>query len=396
MPWNSSDGSGKDPWSNKRQQQGPPDLDELLRNLHRRLRGMSFSNNRTASNAEPPGGGVVLSTLFLTLLLVIWSVAGFFIVAPAENAVVLRFGKYQSTLGPGLHWIPAVIERKYAINVEKVSTFSYQAEMLTGDENIVSIQIAVQYRANNIKDYLFNVINPQESLQQSTASALRQVIATLTLDDILTAGASQQAALSKQVALQLKKILAIYKTGLMITEVTLQSAKPPEAVTAAFDDAIMAREDAQRYINKAIAYREGVEPVARGQAARLIQQAEGYKARVINQAKGDTARYLALLKVYQKAPEVTRERLYLSMLESVLSHNVKVLVDTKGNNNVMYLPLDRMIAQQKRMHAKVDNDIAPNTTAAVSEAIAMSDYMKKRPSDNDDSLTDIYKGRDLS
>ena len=397
MPWNSPDGGNKDPWG-KKPPQGPPDLDELLRKLHRKLRGVGGGGS-SQSSTSPPGGIAALSGLVVVVALAVWFIAGLFIVPPAENAVILRFGKYQETVTPGLHWIPALIERKYAINVEKISTFSYQAEMLTGDENIVSVQIAVQYRIETIRDYLFNVINPQESLQQSTASALRQVIAGLNLNDILTAGGEQQAALSNQIADQLKSILAIYKTGLTITEVTLQAAKPPEAVVAAFDDAIMAREDAQRFINKAKAYQEGVEPVARGRATRIVQQAQAYKAQVINQARGDTARYLALLNVYKKAPEVTRERLYLSMLESVLSQNMKVLVDTKGNNNVLYLPLDRIIQQNQRLHS-VMNDTTDNSreqTTTAQQDTSMVNYIRReRDQQNNGSQHDTYRGRDLS
>ena len=388
MPWNSPNGDNKDPWSSKRSNDGPPDLDELLRKLHRRLRGMQ------GSSKHGPSGIVTLGSLLLILILAVWFIAGFFIVPPAENAVVLRFGKYHDTVSPGLHWIPAIIERRYSVNVEKISTFTYQAEMLTADENIVSVQIAVQYRAANIRDYLFNVVHPQGSLQQSTASALRQVIANLDLDDILTAGGAQQAALSKQIAEQLRMILAKYKTGLIITDVTLQSARPPEAVTDAFDDAIMAREDAQRFINKAIAYQEGVEPVARGKEARLKQQAEAYKERVVNQAKGETARYLALLSVYQTAPQVTRERLYLSMLESVLSKNMKILVDTKGNNNVLYLPLDRVSPVKRDSSSAQAADVNTNVTATFNRDAPVSGAIQH------DRLTtgnrDNYQGRGVS
>jgi len=398
MPWNSPDGDKQDPWGRKRSQQGPPDLDELLRKLHRKLRG-SGSGDAAPSNTPPPGGIAALTAVVVIVALAVWFIAGLFIVPAAENAVVLRFGKYRDTVTPGLHWIPALIERKYSINVEKISTFSYQAEMLTGDENIVAVQIAVQYRIKTIRDYLFNVINPQESLQQSTASALRQVIANLSLNDILTAGGVQQAALSQQIAEQLRGILAIYKTGLTITEVTLQAAKPPEAVVAAFDDAIMAREDAQRFINKAKAYQEGVEPVARGKATRLIQQAEAYKARVINQAKGDTARYTALLNVYKQAPEVTRERLYLSMLESVLSQNMKVLVDTKGNNNVLYLPLDRIIQRNQKINSVMDQpqEASQDDTTIASQDKSVIDYIKRKRDDrNSSGRRETYRGRDLS
>jgi membrane protease subunit HflK len=332
----------KDIWSRKPKKPGPPDLDELLNKFQKKLNNL-FTRKKPAGGQEPakisalPGIGLVI-----LILIVIWVILGVYIVSPAERAAVLRFGKYITTVGPGPHWIPRFIESRYTVNVQRVSTFPYKAEMLTKDENIVSVAIAVQYRVGNVRDYLFNVVDPFASLQQATASALRQVVGHTTLDEILTTG---RELAREQVSTQLNKILDRYHTGIVVTDVVLQPAKPPEAVTEAFDDVNKAREDEQRYINQANAYLQKVVPIAEGQAARILKEADAYREQVILQAKADTTRYLAILPQYQRAPRVTRERLYLDTIESVLQNSSKILIDTKSAS-MIYLPLDKIFAKQ--------------------------------------------------
>jgi len=330
----------RDPWGKKTPDEGPPDLMELLKKAFNKGRS---PGNGSGSAQGPSGDG--LPTKFLLLggiaLLVIWFLSGIFIVSPAEEAVVLRFGRYVGTEGPGPHWIPPLIQSRRILNVQEVSTFPYNSEMLTKDENIVSVAVAVQYRIQNPKDYLFNTVDPDETLRMATSSALRQAVGQMSLDAILTIGRQQ---LRDDVAKQLDIIMDMYGTGLVITDVTLQPAKPPEPVTAAFDDAIKAREDEQRFINKAQAYARQKLSLAQGTIATIQQRSQAYKQEVVLRARGDTARYSALLRPYQAAPEITRDRLYLDALSSVLEKTSNVIVDgSKGN--LLYLPLDQLRRQ---------------------------------------------------
>lgn len=341
---NDSKDKGKGPWGGSGQS-APPDLLNLIKQF--------FNQKSTSTN----GGGnssisfhnpFLFAGLALLAVLFIWVLAGIFVVSPAEQAVILRFGKYIGTDGAGPHWIPPFIDSKYKINVQQVRNFSYESEMLTKDENIVSVALAVQFRISDPKNYLFNVVDPTKTMQQATSSALRQVVGTMGLDSVLTTGRQE---LRDQVAKQLQNILNIYQTGLAIVDVNLQPAKPPEAVTAAFDDAIKAREDEQRYINKSKAYSRRVTSIAAGHVARLQQSADAYEKEVVLLAKGQVARYQALLKPYQQAPRITQDRLYLDTVADVLKKTTNILVDT-GGNNVIYLPIDQMIRKQIKLMPK--------------------------------------------
>lgn len=358
MAWNDSDNNGKgkgkdkDPWDNET----PPDLDEALRNLQRRLSRLLGGGNQGGS-ISPDGGGGTSGTIFffiiLALIAVVWFISGIFVLGPAEEAVILRFGRYVNTYGPGgLHWVPRLINTPYVVNVERVDTYSYSAEMLNKDENIVSVSLAVQYRIGNAKDYLFNVVNPRASLEQATASALRQVVGHSTLDEVLTYGRQK---IREDVNQQLNKILKIYETGLVVTDVTMLPARAPEQVKSAFDDAIKAQEDEQRFINQAKAYTANEIPIAKGRARRILAEADAYQKEVVLQAQGDVSRYEALLTPYKKAPQVTRERMYLSTLENVFNNTTKILMDSKDNNSLMYLPIEQML-KQKRLPRVAVND----------------------------------------
>lgn len=340
MAWNEPGGS-----NNKNQ--GPPDLDEALRKLKDRFKvvfgggngGNSGNGNSGGATAKSSGSSLGLIAIAVVAV-VIWALSGIFVIAPAERGVVLRFGQYVETVGPGLHWIPRGINSKTVVNIEQISNFSYTAEMLNKDENIVLVSIAIQYRVANARDYLFNVTNPEESLKQATASALRQVIGHTKLDDVLATGREQ---VRQEVSVLLTEILNSYKVGIEVTDVAMQPARAPEEVKAAFDDAINAQEDEQRFVNQAQAYAAQVEPIARGRAQRVFEEAQAYKQQKILQSQGDASRFTALLTEYKKAPEVTRERLYIDIIESVLSNTSKILVDIKDGNNLVYLPLDRMM-----------------------------------------------------
>lgn len=321
-----------------RHEQGPPDLSELLRRFMRKKTSSGGAGDGSSDSA--PSGVLGFVLLIAIILIVIWIIAGIFIVSPAEESVVLRFGRYVATKGPGLHWIPRLVQTKYTLNVQQVNSFAYQSEMLTRDENIVSVSLAVQFRIDNPRDFLFNVDAPVQTLQQATSSAIRQVVGNMTLDAVLTTGRQE---LATAVLKHLRVLLDTYKVGLAVTDVALQPIKPPEAVTDAFDDAIKAREDEQRYINKAEAYARKVISTTAGQVARIKQSAEAYKKEVVLQAQGETARYLAILKPYQAAPTVTRTRLYLDTMATVLSDTSNIVLDTQANN-LLYLPLQQLLS----------------------------------------------------
>lgn len=350
MSWNddpkNESGNGKDPWGsqrpNKGKKEGPPDLDVLIKQLQSKLSGAFGGKGKTGgtaggSDGDSAGGGLLVG-LVIVVLIIIWGVSGIFIVSPSERGAITRFGKYVTNVGPGPHWVPRFIEKDHVVSIA-TQQYNYSADMLTKDENIVSISVKVQYNIDNVKDYLFNVVNPDKSLQQATASALRQVVGHTTLDQVLTTGREKVRDQTSQI---LKTILAIYQPGLIVTDVTLQPAKPPEAVTAAFDDAIKAREDQQRYINKATAYAKQVVARAEGQSSRIMQEADAYQQQVVLNSQAAVAAYLAILPEYEKAPRVTRERMYLGSIESVLNKSSKIFVDVKGSNNLLYLPIDKL------------------------------------------------------
>lgn len=340
MGWNEPD-KGKDSWSGKNQ---PPDLDEALKRLQRKLK--TFMRDRGpekpgGGNIEPEiaaGGGGILALIIGVVVVVLWALSGIFIVDPAEQAAILRFGKYIETVGPGPHWIPRFISSKIVLNMDRVSDYSYSAQMLTKDENLVSVALAVQYRIGDLQEYLFNVADPQEGLQQATSSALRQVVGTTTLDQLITEG---REAWGTSVQDSLIKILEIYKTGIVIVNVSPQPARAPENVQDAFDDAIKAQEDEKRFKEQAQAYEARVVPIAEGNAKRIFAEANAFAEQVVLRATGDAAEFLALLPEYLRAPTVTGERMYLDTMQQILSKSSKIVVDGKAGN-MLYLPLDKL------------------------------------------------------
>lgn len=358
MAWNeSSNGGDKDPWGQGgRKQEGPPDLDEIARKVREKVSSALRGKGGGGRGGRKGSGrvGFMSFGFILIAVFVLWVISGIFIVSPMKRGVVLRFGKYVRTLEPGPHWIPRFIESAALVNVQEVLTFDYTDQMLTKDENIVEVSLSVMYRRAIAKDYLYNVVNPRGSIKQATASALRQVIGDSTLDVILTTGRQQ---VRDDVQQQLILILGVYKTGIDVVDVNLQPAKPPEPVTAAFDDAIKAREDEQRFINQAEAYDKKVRAMVRGKVVRIVQNAQADEKRMIADAKADVAHFLALLPEYDRAPEVMRQRLYIDTYESILSKTSKVLVSVKGGNNMMYLPIDKILEGQiHRIKKNADSD----------------------------------------
>lgn len=380
MAWNEPGGDDKDPW--KGGKQNPPDLDEVLKKLHQRFSKV-FGGGSDGGEGSESGGAWIGFGLILVVIALFWALSGIFIVGPAEEAVVLRFGKYARTEGPGPHWIPRFINTKYIVNVQKLSSYTYSAEMLNEDENIIAAKVNVQYRIENPNDYLFNVVNPVESLRQATASSLRQVAGHTDLDDILTTGREQ---VRSEVESVLRSTMKTYQTGLEVVEVRLEDTKPPEEVRSAFDDVNSAIEDEKRYINEAKRDAAGWIPDAEGKAAAIETAAEAYRVKRIETAKGDVASFNALLPEYKRAPIVTRERMYLDALQQVFGRTSKILVDSKGSQNLMYLPIDQILKQNKIK--AIDSDSVAETEKAMSNlASNNSSIIHKRMG------RDSYSGR---
>jgi len=296
--------------------------------------------------------------IVVVLILIGWGLAGIYIVEPAEEGVVLRFGDYHATTGPGPHWAPYLIDSVEKVNVEQIrrAEIGYRSDagdqsvppeslMLTRDENIVDVGFAVLYRIKDARNYLFRVRDPDLSLRQATESAIREVVGRNVMDFVLTDG---RAVVAEQVRELTQEILDRYETGLLVASVNMQKAQPPNQVRDAFSDAVKAREDEERYKNEARAYAAEILPRARGDANAMLQQAEGYKQRVINEAQGDASRFTSVLDEYSKAPDVTRQRLYLDAMQNVLGNSTKVLLDVEGGNNLLYVPLDKLLTGSAR------------------------------------------------
>ncbi len=343
MPWNEP-GKDKDPWG-QRQNDAPPDLDEVFNNLKKKLNGV-LGGRRGGGSARGSGGsddytGLVL--IGLAAVVVVWLLSGIYIVDEGKRGVETRFGASTQVTMPGPHWrLPWPIEAVEQIDVEGVRTTTHNSQMLTEDENIVALSLAVQYNIKSAQEYAFEVRDPDVTLKQAAETSIREVVGRNTMDFIITEGRAEIASDTKRI---MQEILDSYQTGLNVLQVNLNEAQPPEEVQDAFDDAIKAREDEQRIINEANAYRNDIVPKARGDAQSLLEEAEAYRTRVIKSAQGETERFNQLLTQYQLAPEVTRERLYIETLEEVMINNPKVVIDVQSGGNLTYLPLDRMIGQ---------------------------------------------------
>jgi len=272
----------------------------------------------------------------------IWAFLGFYQVDEKERAVILRLGQYHSNVRPGLHWNPPLIDQRFVVLSTQEQDYSGRGLMLTEDENIVEVPISVQYNIPDPKAFVLNVRSPEVSLQHATDSALRHVVGSTKANDVLSEGREE---LADQTEIRLQEYLDAYETGIQITRVNILEAEPPPAVKAAFDDVISAKEDKERFVNEAQTYANGVVPEARGRAQRILQEAIGYRDRVIAEAEGDAARFNQLYAEYVKAPQVTRERLYLDAVEKVMANSSKVMIDVEGSGNMMVLPLDKLVSQ---------------------------------------------------
>ena len=352
MAWNepggNGDGKNHDPWNGDKRggprgggDQGPPDLDEALRKLQDKLNSIF---GKVSGGGGGGGGSSSSGSGFLWVLLVVlvlgWAGMGFYTVDQQERGVVLRLGKYYETVNPGLQWNPPLIDEVTKVNVTRVRTLDHRALMLTEDENIVDIDVTVQYLIIDPKAYRLNVRDPEGSLANASESAMRQVVGSSEMHSLLTEG---REALGFAVLDRLQGYMQTYATGLTISKINVKNAQAPTQVQDAFDDVIKAREDEQRVKNEAESYANGIVPEARGAAQRMLEEASAYREQVVARADGEAKRFVALLGEYRKAPDVTRERLYLDMMQTVLENNPKVLIDVEGGNNMMYLPLDKLM-----------------------------------------------------
>jgi membrane protease subunit HflK len=345
MPWNEP-GKDKDPWG-QRNNDAPPDLDEVFKNLKKKLNSvLGGKGGGPGSGSGKSGGsiddfsGVIL--LALGALVVVWLLSGIYIVDEGQRGVETRFGTRTAMTMPGPHWrLPWPIDDVEQVNVEGVRKINHSSQMLTQDENIVAISLEAQYNVKNAQDYAFEVRDPDLTLKQVAETAIREVVGKNKMDFIITDGRSEVSSQTKTI---MQAILDSYKTGLNVVQVNLNEAQPPEEVQDSFADAIKAREDEQRIINESNAYRNDVVPKARGDAQSMLEDAEAYRTRVLKSSQGETERFSKLLFEYQRAPEVTRERLYIDTMEEVLSNNPKVILDAEGSGNVMLLPLDKLMS----------------------------------------------------
>ncbi|MCG6870732.1 MAG: FtsH protease activity modulator HflK [Gammaproteobacteria bacterium] len=394
MPWNqpgSSGNGGKDPWGQPGGDKGPPDLDEILRRVQRRFGGLFGGGGGSSSSRGSAGGGAGGAVIVLLLaLLAVAAWDSWYRVVEGQEAVVLRFGQYKETTGPGLHfrW-PRPIESHEILDTQRVKTVTVgyrdtgrgqtaipkEALMLTMDENIIELRLAVQYRILEPKDFLFHVSEPEDVVvRTATESAVREIVGKSTMDFVITTG---RAEIVQKTHLLLQDMLKRYQSGIELVTVELQDAKFPPEVKAAFDDAVKAREDEQRLKNEAEAYANDIIPKARGRGARLVQQGEGYKASVLARAEGDARRFESILTEYRKAPEITRKRLYLEAIEEMLSNSSKVLIDQKGGNNILYLPLDRIVQQREATGVDLN---APGPSTSTGPTNSPGERGRLRPS----------------
>lgn len=382
----SQNGSGQDPWgkpgqSNEQkpenssnngwgsnqnrgnQEQSPPDIEEIFNNLLKKLGGggkKSGQNNGGSNNtpSAPINFGKALP-IAVALGAIVWGASGFYTIKEAERGVVLRFGELHSIVQPGLNWKPTFVDKVLPVNVEQVKELKTQGSMLTQDENMVKVEMTVQYRVQDPAKYRFSVTNADDSLNQATDSALRYVIGHMTMNDILTTG---RAVVRENTWKALNEIIKPYDMGLEVIDVNFQSARPPEEVKDAFDDAIKAQEDEQRFIREAEAYAREKEPIARGDAQRIVEEATAYKDRIVLDAQGEVERLQRLLPEFKAAPDLLRERLYIQTMEKVMANTPKVMLDGNNGNNLTVLPIEQIMgkkAAQKSQSAQSAVDSTP-------------------------------------
>ncbi|HJL96458.1 MAG: FtsH protease activity modulator HflK [Gammaproteobacteria bacterium] len=351
MSWNGND--KKDPWGRN---DAPPEIDEVINKAKERIN--SIFGGGSSNGSSRSGFSKKNFSYFFVILFLFWVGIGVYQVEQAERSVVLRLGSFQEIKGPGLRWNPPIIDKWEIVDVVRVRPHRHDALMLTKDENIVDVTVSVQYQIADPKKYVLDIRDADASLAQATESALRHVVGSSIMDDALTTG---RELIAQEVRTRLQRYLDKYSTGLEVLIVNIEDSSPPNQVQEAFDDVIKAREDEVRARNEAETYANGLVPEARGEAQRMLQDAEAYREQVISEAQGDAARFNLLLTEYQKAPEVTRNRLYLDSIQGVMSNSTKVMIDVEGGNNILYLPLDKIAQSARNLE---DLDIPSSETSS--------------------------------
>lgn len=364
-----------DPWNNNKEDKDSknrkdkikselPNIEEIFKNIFVKISNFKKNKNFFKNFLNKKTNFLIL-IFILTILFIFWLFSGFYIIKEAERGVVLRFGKFFNIVKPGLNWKPTFIDKVHTVNVESVRELAASGIMLTSDENVVRVEMNVQYRVTNPERYLFSVTNADNSLRQATDSALRGVIGKYTMDLILTEGRTVVRSDTQRV---LEETIQPYDMGITLLDVNFQAARPPEEVKAAFDDAIAARENEQQYIREAEAYSNEVKPKANGQAQRILEESRAYKDRTILQAQGEVQRFMKILPEYQHSPEITRKRLYIDTMEKILSNTNKILVEDKNINKLMIIPVDKLIKNKniKNISNNSDYNLLKNTNTDIS------------------------------
>lgn len=370
-PWGSSN-SGNSSGNKGNRKKGTTDLDDLFRKLSRKLGGLGGNNK--GKNGSSNQNGVNINGRFIVFIIaavvIIWAASGFYTIKESDRGVVFRFGKYSHTVEPGLNWKPNFIEKVIPINVETIREEATNGMMLTSDENVIQVEMNVQYRVTDPAQYLFNVTNPDNSLRQAIDSAVRGIIGQSAMEQVLT---TKRAFIRDETQKELENTIRPYYMGITILDVNFQAARPPEAVKAAFDDVIAAREEEQKTIREAQAYRNEVLPLAKGNAQKLIEEATAYKSSVVFKAEGEVASFAKMLPEYRAAPQITRERLYIETMERVLSNTRKVIVNDKSNS-MLVLPLEQILRSGTKDKAADIQKITPPKVIQQSDISTESPY----------------------
>ena len=373
MAWNEP--GNKDPWGRNKNNSS---LDGVFKDFKKTIDDLLGSGSSVPPSPKKSAG------LLSGIILAIYFLSGIYIVNDGERGVVLQFGSFNEITMPGPHWIPRFIQSVEIVDVSKIRSVQQKAVMLTEDENIVSISFAIQYDIKDASDFIFNLREPDITVSQAGESAIREVMGQNTMDFIITEGRTKVAEDTKGL---LQNVLDTYGAGVNVQSLNILEAQPPEQVQDAFSDAIKAREDEQRYINEAEAYRNEIIPLARGQAKQMLEQAIAYKVKLINAAEGEASRFTQLYSEYKKAPAVTKERLYLEAVESVLSNSSKVMIDVEGGNNMMYLPLDQLI---NRNQPKIANQDKGNQSSTGVDNTSIMDRITSNKNNFNLRKRDLY------
>ena len=373
MAWNEP--GNKDPWGRNKNNSS---LDGVFKDFKKTIDDLLGSGSSVPPSPKKSAG------LLSGIILAIYFLSGIYIVNDGERGVVLQFGSFNEITMPGPHWIPRFIQSVEIVDVSKIRSVQQKAVMLTEDENIVSISFAIQYDIKDASDFIFNLREPDITVSQAGESAIREVMGQNTMDFIITEGRTKVAEDTKGL---LQNVLDTYGAGVNVQSLNILEAQPPEQVQDAFSDAIKAREDEQRYINEAEAYRNEIIPLARGQAKQMLEQAIAYKVKLINAAEGEASRFTQLYSEYKKAPAVTKERLYLEAVESVLSNSSKVMIDVEGGNNMMYLPLDQLI---NRKQPKIANQDGGNQSSTGADSTSIMDRITSNKNNFNLRKRDLY------